>query len=297
MKEISNYSTKVVQGPAQVQFVELSGDEHDKVGVGSFGQQGTGKTNFGASFPDPIGVVPLDRKTRYTIAKAAQLLGKKVILPKDDLIRVTNPMQLAMMPDDCGKSLKPRYGSAQPQCCTIHYYRWHVNRVKETAFRLAEMPDSKCKSIVVDTGSQLSEDMLFANYGRSQKIMPRDRGAYNQEMIDFLNSISNKHFLITHKAREIWSGDGANAKPTGAFRAKGFTDIGYYVSVEIEHYRGKKAVVKEDGSRWLPFYLDIRQCQANAALVGEKQVLEDEMITFANLATLIYEGTSVDDWE
>jgi len=271
-----------------IEFVELTGGEQDKLSVSSRGEQGSGKTHFAATFPSPIGVVALDRKTRATIGKTAMEMGKKIIMPKEDLIRVGNPMQLAMLPDDCGKFKKPVFGSEMPDCCSMHFYRWHVNRIKEAAFKFAEMPEKKCKSIVIDTGSQLSEDVLYACYGRNQKIMPRDRGMYNQEMIDFLNAVSGKHLLITHKEKAIWKND----QPTNESRSKGFGEIGYHVNVEIRHYRGKK---NKEG--WKPFYVTINQCQANASMVGEEQVLEDDQITFQMLAMLIYPDSSPEDWE
>lgn len=275
--------------PNPIKFVELTNADPDAMSVASFGQQGAGKSRFAATYPSPIGVIALDRKTRATIGKAAKEFGKKVIMPEDDFIRTGNPMQLAMLPDDCGKSFKPKFGSAMPECCSIHFYRWHINRIKQAAFQLVELPKSKCKSIIIDTGSQFSEDALYANYGRSQKIMPRDRGAYNQEMIDFLNSLEGKHTLITHKAKAIWK----NEQPTGDFARKGFGEMGYHCNVEIEHYRGKK----KDKAGWLPFYIDIGQCQANPALVGDEKVLEDDAITFQNLACLVFEGSDLEDWE
>lgn len=280
--------------PHQITFAELTNTNPDAMSVASFGPQGSGKSRFGATYPSPIGVVALDRKTRYTIAKDALAFGKKVIMPQEngqpmEFIRVGNPMQLAMLPDDCGKSFKPKFSSAMPECCSMHFYRWHTNRIKEAVFRLVDLPKSKCKSIILDTGSQYSEDVLYACYGRTQKIMPRDRGMYNQDMIDFLNALDSKHLLITHKAKTIWK----NEQPTDKMQRKGFNEIGYHVNVEIEHYRAKK----KDKHGNLPFYIDIGQCQANSALVGEEKALDDEGITFQNLAMLVFEGSDLEDWE
>lgn len=281
---------------AEIKFIELTDASPDKLSVASMGEQGSGKTRFGATYPSPIGIIPLDRKTRYSIGKTAVEMGKKVIMPSEDLIRLSNPMELAMMKDDCGTSKTILWKSAPPTCCSTHFYRWHVNRIKETAFKLAEMPDSKCRSIIVDSGSQLSEDILYACYGRTQKVMPRDRGMYNQEMIDFLNAISNKHVLITHKAKEVW----VNEKPVpGEFKRKGFGEIGYHCNVEIEHYRGtkgKKLKKPADGEE-IPFYIDVRQCQANPSLVGETKLLENEQINFQTLAMLVFPDSDSEDWE
>lgn len=288
MKELQN----------EIKIVELHDTNPDKFSIASFGEQGSGKSRLGGTFPEPIGVIPLDRKTRYTIAKTASEMGKKVLIPEIDLIRVENPMRLAMMKDDCGDGKRPKLLDPAPTCCSIHYYRWHVNRVKEVAFRYCEMPDSKCKSIILDTGSQFCEDVLFACYGRTQKIMPRDRGMYNQELIDFFNAIGNKHLLITHKAKDIWKGEGNEAKPTGEFKAKAWKEIGYHVNIEIEHYRGLKGKInKKKADEEIPFHIDVRQCQANPALVGETKLLEGEAITFQNLAMMVFPDSDAEDWE
>src|SRR5712691_2030994 len=65
--------------------------------IGLFGPQGSGKTRFCSTAPDPIGVVPLDRKSRYTFAKTMEEYGKIVMMPKEDFIRHENPIKLAAM--------------------------------------------------------------------------------------------------------------------------------------------------------------------------------------------------------
>lgn len=280
-----------------IEFELLDGSAvHDKFAIASFGQQGSGKTRFAATMPSPIGVIPLDRKTRYTLGKTIIENGKQVLIPKTDLVRVANPMKLSMMADSCKETKQIKTTNPAPECCARHYYRWHCDIVKETTWRLAAMPDSECKSIVIDSGSQLAEDMLFANYGRDTKIMPRDRGSYNSEMITFLNSLSQKHLLITHKAKEIWKGEGDNAKPTGDYRRKGFGEIGYHVNIEIEHYREQIKTDKDSGDH---FYIDVVQCQANHALVGSpgKKLLTDDEITFQMLALTVYPDSQPEDWE
>ena len=281
-----------------LKFVPLSSNGQEKFSVASFGVWGTGKSRFAGTFPSPIGAVLLDRKSRYSISKAADEFGKTILVPDVELIRVGNPMKVAMLPDYCNKFLDLPFGAPEPGCCAMHFYRWHVNRVKEAAFRFAEMPDSQCRSIVIDTGSQLAEDMLYANYGRTLKIMPRDRGAYNQEMRNFLNGISSKHFLLTHQAKEIWKGEGDNAKPSGEYRRKGWTDLGYNVNVEIEHYRASKRDAV-DGIEEGESLVDVTMSQTNPSLHGEAgaRLLFGEAITFQNLALKVVEGSQPEDWE
>src|SRR5262245_12225670 len=242
--------------------------------IGLYGMQGSGKTRFCATAPDPIGVVPLDRKSRYTMAKTMEELGKVVVMPEKDYIRHENPLAIAAMPPEKAMT----------------YYKEHVRAVMDAAFKLNGHPD--IRTVVIDTGTQLWEDILFKNYGRNQRIMPRDRGSANQDMIDFLNAMSGKHLIITHKASEIWSGDGDSGKPTGQYRASGFGHLGYHSTVVMEM---KKNVLynSENGSgggKGWKWSVDIKDCQAMPELEGPqgKDLMTDDLISFQTLAMTIY---------
>lgn len=241
---------------ARVQFVEVAEVPSDKLAVASFGEAGTGKTQLITTMPHPIGVIPLDRKTRRTIAKANESSGKKIYFPKEDFIRHAKPMEVALM--------KPEEAMA--------YYTKHLTAIKDAIFSFAERKD--IVSVAIDSGTQLWEDIEFAHFGRAQRIMPRDRGPANQEMRDILNALQDKHLIITHQAKEIWRND----KPTGKFEWAGWSKLDYYVSVLIEH-TGPPA--DKD------FGLTIRQCQDAPELIGEK-LLTGDMISFDNLAINIY---------
>lgn len=247
----------------------------DALAIGIFGEHGAGKTRFCITAPDPIGFIPLDRKARKTIEKTARELGKVVVMPDKDFIRVENPMALAVM---------------KPEDAKV-YYRKHVNTVKEAAFKLYQHKD--IKTVCIDTGTQLWEDMLFAEFGRSQRIMPRDRGPCNQEMIDFLNALSGKNLIVTHRAKEIWSGGDAG-KPTGRYEHAGFPHLGYYVNVLAEFVCDEKKKA-EDEER---YYMNISLCQANADIQGPagKKFLADDMVTFMALAMSIYPDSDPESW-
>src|ERR1041385_7354688 len=88
-----------------LKFVPLSPNGQEKFSVASFGVWGTGKSRFAGTFPSPIGAVLLDRKSRYSISKAADEFGKEILVPDVELIRVANPMKVAMLPDYCNKFL------------------------------------------------------------------------------------------------------------------------------------------------------------------------------------------------
>lgn len=261
----------------------------ESIALGLFGEQGTGKTRLLTTMPDPIGIIPLDRKCRATVSRIAEELGKVVVFPKADFIRVENPMRLSMLKPTCGGNVEVKLTDKEPRyCCAIHYYRWHVNRIKAAAYRLYDHPD--IRSIGIDTGTQLWEDILFAHYGRSERIMPRDRGPANQEMIEFLNCLSGKHLAITHKAREVWKND----KPTGRYEWAGFPHLGYHVNV-IAECTCDETKGPDDENR---FALNVVMCQDNPDIQGPggKRLLVDDQINFQMLAYSIYPEVDPDTW-
>lgn len=244
----------------------------DALAIAVFGEQGSGKTRFCTTAPDPIGFIPLDRKARKTVHKVAKEMGKVVLMPEDDFIRVAKPMELAVMGTEDAKK----------------YYRKHVNAIKEAAFTLYAHP--LIRTICIDTGTQLWEDILFANFGRAERIMPRDRGSANQEMIDFLNALSGKNLIITHKAREIWKND----KPSGKFECAGFSHIGYHVNVLCECVCDDKKEAGEEGR----FNLSVHLCQDNPDIQGPggKNLLSDDQITFQYLAMQMFPEDDMERW-
>jgi len=250
----------------------------DALAIGLYGQQGSGKTRFCCTAPDPIGFIALDRKARKTVMKTASELGKTVVMPTDDFIRVANPQALASMQIDAA----------------MKHYRAHVDQIKLAAFKLYSHKD--IRTIVIDTGSQLWEDMMFANYGRNQRVMPRDRGPVNQEMIDLLNALSGKNLIITHKADEIWTGDGDKAKPSGKFKHAGFRHIEYHINVMAEMVCDERKSRDDEGR----FYMNVKMCQDNPDIQGPNgtKLLIDEEISFPMLAMKIYgdENGNGDQW-
>lgn len=240
-------------------FEDLRGNSLDKLAIASFGPSGSGKTRMIATMPGKIGVIPLDRKSKRTIERVAaerNLPKGKIIFPKDDLVRLGKPMTLMLMDNDGA----------------MKFYRDHVNKVKDAIFTLAE--DPTIDSIAIDSGTQLSEDVLFANYGRDQKIMPRDRGTYNSELKQIFVAMQGKQVLVTHEARAIW----VNDKPTNKQEPTGWSKLEYNVNMIIEH-TGPPDTAE--------FQLIVRLCQDKPEFIGET-ILRGEEIDFPSLANIVY---------
>jgi hypothetical protein len=284
------------------------GQYQEPLVVSVFGGEGSGKSRMGGTAPGKIGMIPLERKTRQSLLKAASECGTIVVSPDLDLIRAGNPMLVANLPPQCQTEAEhPKATPAflakrmqdisremdldddQPMCCQQHYSRWHANRVKSVAFRMAGMDE--VRSIYIDFG-QLVEDLLFANYGRTDSIMPLERKSMNQEVKDFLNAINHKHLILSHHATEIWKDN----KPTKHRKpASSFSKIGHYTSVLVEMVRDTDREIGsgvsggpdvQEPGRWT---LYVRDSQANPACIGDSLV--DEDISFDRLGYLVYPET------
>ncbi len=306
--QLSGIQKQTASDPIPLVEVSANGSAYQEpLIVSTFGDEGGGKSRLIGTAPGDIGVIPMEGKTRASVLKAAAEFGRKVIMPERDLIRTGNAMILAMLPAACVtedrfKSMRPedavktaeremeeiskeiRLDGPQPDCCARHYYRWHINRVKSVAFRMADTPS--IRTIGIDTFGQWVEDCLFANYGRTDKIMPLDKKSFNQEVRDFLNAISHKNLILTHHAAQIWEQN----KPTNKYKpASSFAKIGHYTNVAVRQSRRKVPV---DGE---PTYtLSVLDCTANVGLIGT-DLLYDGDITFSNLANAVFEDAP-DGW-
>lgn len=266
----------------------------DPIVMAIYGEAGTGKSRFLATAPDQIGIAPLERKTRQTVTTIARSLGKTVAWPAIDMIRAANALRIDALDPQCVDSSARMAAIARdisikdvpPKCCQIHYYRWIVNRNKAAVLALAE--DPKVKVVGIDTFGQFCDDMLYANYGRLDNIMPLDRKSFNQEVRDFLNAVNSKHLILTHHSSTVWKDN----KPTKQTQPQGFRKLGHYANIVLEFLRRDKEV---DGETDSTYVVRVKDCQANPALIGQ-EILTDDEISFANVAALIYPETSPEDW-
>lgn len=301
-----------VSSSSPIRLVEAGPSYQEPLIVCTYGTPGSGKSRLGGTAPGDIGLIPTERKSRQTVLRTAAEFGKRVIVPEIDLIRTDNPMLLGMMPQSCividdaaHKGWKPgdiqdemqkkakmiRLDGPQPSCCQRCYYRWHVQRVKSVAFRMADMPN--VKTILIDTFGAFVDDVSYANYGVTGVIDPKEFGFapredMNKEIREFLNTISHKNLILTHHSTTVWK----DGKPTNKTKPMSlFGKIGHYTSVMVEQDRDED---KEPGEG--RYVLKVKDCQANASIIG-LDLLMDDQITFANLAMQVYPDSSESDWE
>jgi len=294
-----------------IPLVDVTEQEYQEpLAVLVYGEAGSGKSRMLATAPDPIGVVPMERKARQTVLRTASELGKRIIMPEIDLVRPARAALTAVMPDSCITPDNPKFRNYKqedqvkaaeqemqrrteqipldgeaPGCCQRCYYRFHANRTKSILFRMADRPD--IRTIAIDTFGQFVDDLLFANYGRNERIMPLDRKTFNREVCDVLNTLSHKNLVLVHQSANIWRDN----KPTNKTKpASSFAKIGHYVNVVVQLDRNDLAPM--GAGRYV---LRVDDCQANAALIG-MDLLYDDDISFARLATLVYPDSDESDW-
>ena len=298
-KSIRNgHPSRLERQPVEIIEVE-AGSYQEPLVMSLSGEAGCGKSRLigtAGSSTKAVGVVPLENKTRQSVLKAAKQFGVKVYMPEINLIRAENPMRIAAMPPACiteedhkgksaalihrmmlEKSAEYGYDSAAPDCCHIHYYRWHTNRTKSCCFRLVEMSD--VWTVAIDTFGQFVEDMLYANYGRVENIMPLEKKAFNQEVREFLAAMSHKNLILTHHLSAIWKDN----KPTNKNKPKSsFNKLGHFTNVAVEMSVADRKVKGQP--QWT---LEVKNCTANPELNG-LELLHDGDISYRQLCECIY---------
>src|ERR1035438_7752523 len=259
--------------PIQLEYGEAT--YHDPMVVCASGTPGSGKSRFISTAPG-VGLIPTEFKSKGTVLKDAAKLGRQVLCPDQEMIRVGDPLALANMPNTClvvGDKRFPKPADLQDAmqeiaatikidgppifCCKRHYYRWHVNRVKSVAYSM--LYDDRVKTIAFDTFGQFVDDVSFANYGLAGLIDPGEFGFaprqdMNQEIRDLLNALNRKNLILTHHLADVWE----NGKPgIGRKKPKSqFSGIGHYATVMVQFAR-------YDANNWGDgkYQLFVKDCQ------------------------------------
>ena len=274
---------------------------HDPMVVCSSGGPGSGKSRFIATAPG-VGLIPTEFKSKGTVLKDAARLGRQILCPDQDLIRVGDPLTIANLENTCivvGDKRYPKPSDVQEAmqeiaatiridgppilCCKRHYYRWHVNRVKSVAY--AMLYDARVKTIAFDTMGQFVDDVSFANYGLAGKIDGEDFGFaprqdMNQEIRDLLNALNRKNLILTHHLADVWQ----QGKPTGKTKPKSqFSGIGHYATVMLEFRRYDANAM--GAGRYQVF---VKDCQSNPGVIRPEALMADDDVNWDQLEEAVY---------
>lgn len=276
-------------------FVDGSGGDVNSTGgpliILAFGEDFTGKSRFGATGPEVIGCVPLDRKTRATFERTAKEMGRRYLLPKQDLVREGNMVvRRGWSATDAELDDKEVARITEE---TKKAYRAHVNMVKEITWALHDNKDVAV--IMIDLFEQLWQDICYAHYGRTGHVvkkiattnkMFKDTSEAGQELQDFVNSISDKHLVLTHRTKDEYFKD----VKTGKMTWSGYRYLGHLSNLVVEFVKNKKwdANSEDEEKNW-HYGLTVVKSTDMKELEGPdgQLALKDEWIDFPNLQALV----------
>ena len=284
MREIKTSSGKSISFVSETTPIELT------YVIGVFSQkESSGKTRFCVTGPSATGIIPTDRKTRKVVEKVAaefgKVLGKDIIIPTKDFVRQASPMELAGMDEKV----------------SIKHYRDYVETVKELAYALYE--EKSVKAVCIDNAGDLYQSIEYANYGRQgYKVLSigdgkiRDKSKAQQEFWDFINSLSSKPIILTHRGKDEY----INNVNTHRSTWDGYKYLGNLcdVIVELERNRKYQEGSDQDDRSW-QFGAKFHSCNLQEQLQGpmghhNETGLRDEMISLSSIASFAFPSADPD---
>lgn len=253
--------------------------------VASHGQHRTGKNHWAFTAPGPIGCMPLDQNFFYTAEKCAKEMRKEIIWPKDAKEKLMrNPAYLV--------------GKSKEEIRKI--YQEKMKWFDDQYYTLTENRD--VRTIVIDTGTQLWDSILFRHFGRTDRdtddpqarnINNLGRGPANADITDYVTAVEDKHLIVIHKSKQLWRG---GAPVNGKMEMAGYSGVTYLVNAVIEHAKDEETHedrCKKRGECQC-FEVRIEDSQANPMLNGE--VLKGYECDFESLAMKVFPESDERDW-
>lgn len=252
--------------------------------INSEGLERSGKTDFALKAPDPIGVIALDKNTINIAIKKQRDAGKTILLADFcDPNPKTNPgLAQFVLPERS----KPGIMIKTEQKATKPFYERRWEAICTAYFDLVN--DPSIRTIVIDTGTQLWEDIRLARFGALSKIAPREYGAVNGEMREMIMA-AKCNLIVTHKLGKLYEGNDWKGK----YEGKGWGDVAFACNTTIRH--SCQMITDPDTKEKKPhFVTSVSDCSYDSSLKGLE--LTDEDCDFKVLASLIYPDAPDECW-
>lgn len=258
----------------------------DKPAICVFGEENVGKTRFACTAPAEegmIGYLALDKNAKRTVDNFKKENNlNHVLVNEEPFLTDVEAMRVAVL--DSG--VKDQREEIQK------LYTGVIKKVIEAIGRLAS--SKGIESVVIDTGSQLFDWILFSHFGRRNQIESYQRGPANQDMIDIVNALRTKNLVIINKNAEIWKDTGEIDKegrkkqaPTGKFKPDGFGKIGGLMTAVLE-LSAKRIKVNSFNEK---YRLKVVTCKGDTMLegqdLGEEYGVKGEEIMWENVMRVI----------
>lgn len=153
----------------------------------------------------------------------------------------------------------------------------------------AALASPKVRTLVIDTATELWELLRLHSFGKLSQVMPHQYGPVNakyQALIRSAYAHPDKSLILLHKMKPKY----VNDKRTADYEASGFSNTPFLVQVNVQVERDAPG---DDGPG--EFHLQVRDCRQNQLLQGEW--LSGPLCTFPFLATQVFPGSDLSDWE
>lgn len=234
------------------------------------GREKSGKTTMALNSPGPIAYFDIDRRGLYAVSRA-RTAGKEILY-----VDLPLPRNL--------------HGKDAPDVMKEHAAIWE-KFIHNYQIALDASMTGEIRTIVIDTATDLWEIKVLSHFGRTDKVMPRDRGIPNSDFREMVRRARNYHanVIFIEKAKEKWE----NNEPSGKFERKGQPDLGFDVDCTTQ-----TKIVTQKGKQQ-KYALEVQLNGINGNLNGVTMTEEDwdSFGPFVWLASQTFEDSAPDDWE
>jgi hypothetical protein len=249
------------------------------------GIQGSGKTDFLKTAPRPLYVAYTDPNTEDVLGDLPDVYGKALRMPAFKL-RANDEDEIRDRAADVLDEFRDFF-------------------IDVTSDRV----DPPAKTLALDTGTEMWDTVLLADFGRTQRINPRDRGAANQfwrDLFTEIKSVDGLNFLVTHRVKQRWEareirtrgGVTTQDQPVpGEYDRVGHRETGNLVNVEVLllHDPDQGSEIEDQ------FGIKIVRCTQRPILIGDERFglvgkNERRAASFPWLATKVFPDTTWSDW-
>lgn len=254
----------------------------DKWAVGIYSREFAGKTRFIATAAQvaKTAVIALDRKSKRTLENVCNELG--ILVGVDLLVNEQeyfNPREsLRMAGLDCMDKANLKL--------VREFYKPAWDKIKADCEALA---DSDVEVVAIDKFNELEAINLYWQFGRMNMVPQLKRWDIGQDIVELLKLLQDKHVILVMEHKEIYRDTGKKdnngetiREGTGKFTWRGPKNLGYNVNTILEFTKDDKKPFPER------YGVNIVECQANPSMVGEKNVLEGELVTWQNLKDICF---------
>lgn len=269
-----------------------------------YGETKTGKSSFALSGPDPIAIADTDRRLERVAqafetgqalnGKPKTLTRMAVALPKVDPV--------SRKRDEVARSAAEK--------------EWDRFLRNYDAALQSSQKKGGVRTISIDTGTELFDLRLMAEFGRLNGIPPRERGGANAEFIEVMRRGEqySANVVWLHHSKEEWRNskktnsrgeEVEDSAPTGKYILDGFKKANSIVQVVAQTHYDDAA--RDPRKR---FVVEIKRCGVNGMLNNMKFTSldwavwdeEDKTTPIINYGPLPYISSlavpesSPDDW-